>query len=352
MQLQGWHEGVEIGVEVAVGLPPPGQRGEGAVGEYGGVRRPVGTGQARRAADEAAEDGVLRVDTGDADPPDLPGECVASGSALHELVQDVIARSGGVEGRDRGGGTDEAALAVQVGLDESGCGDRLGLVDQPGHELDARGRRHRTAAPGEVVGKIDVQRRRRLLDRNGLRATQRGEIRGKTDFGRAVNPLRFARGSSADRQHDRRLAQARVATAPQKGIRARNRGRVMPRSHAVLPIGTTSTQQGGAPLRAGYSTAAAASSDLPIRPAPAVRVIHEYARLMRDRRDVIGRSSLRRCRPPSSGCGPPPPVAGRRPRGGTPRPSPGPWATSSRAAAASPRRVGRSSCPRGRPRSR
>ena len=73
---------------------------------------------------------------------------------------------------------------------------------------------------------------------------------------------------------------------------------------------------------------------------------------MRFPRRVMGRSLTGRCRPPSSGCGPPPPVAGRRPRGGTPRPSPGPWATSSRAAAASPRRVGRSSCPRGRPRSR
>ena len=148
---------------------------------------------------------------------------------------------------------------MQVGLDERGRVDRLGLVDQPGHELGARGRWHRTAAPGEVVGEIDVQRRHRLLDGDGLRATQRGEVRGKTDFRRAVDPLRFARGSSADRQHDRRLAQARVAAAPQKGIRARNRSRVMPGSHAVLPIGTTSVLQGGAPLRAGYSTAAAAS---------------------------------------------------------------------------------------------
>ena len=47
-----------------------------------------------------------------ADRGDLPGERVASGGALHELVQDVVARSGGVEGRDRGGGTDEAARAA------------------------------------------------------------------------------------------------------------------------------------------------------------------------------------------------------------------------------------------------
>jgi hypothetical protein len=122
---------------------------------------------------------VLRVDAGDADPPDLrvsasPREAPSTSWSRTSLRGPVVSRAA----------TAAAVRTRRLGLcrlasTRGGCGDRLGFIDHAGHELDARGRWHRTAAAGEVFGEIDVQRCHRLLDGNGLRAAQRGEIGGR-----------------------------------------------------------------------------------------------------------------------------------------------------------------------------
>jgi hypothetical protein len=92
------------------------------------------------------------------------------------------------------------------------------LVDDPRHELGAGGRGEPQAPVGETTGDVGTQRLRRLLERDGVSTAEVGEVRGETDRRRVVDPIRLAARRGADRQHDGRLAQPRIAAPHGEGV--------------------------------------------------------------------------------------------------------------------------------------
>jgi hypothetical protein len=74
-----------------------------------------------------------------------------------------------------------------------------------------------------MSGDVGTQRLRRLLDRDGVSTAEVGEVRGETDRRGVVHAIRVAAGRGADRQHDGRLAQPRVAAPPGEGVGAGDR---------------------------------------------------------------------------------------------------------------------------------
>ena len=81
----------------------------------------------RRADDDAAQRRMRGSTRARPRRPISRASRVAPGGAVDELGHHVVAWSGGVEGGDRGGGAHQPARAVQAGLDQRGCVDRLGF---------------------------------------------------------------------------------------------------------------------------------------------------------------------------------------------------------------------------------